>query len=380
MQIQQSLSQYAQQHDRMRSDQRTRLRPNTHGNMSSGNGNGTATATATATRRMDRTRHGPGEAHNAKFVSLLVQLLSDGAVDPITPGIPRSDYDDAGLDRTTKIGIHSAAEAKTNVHSKHPKGDDDDDDDDDDGVLEPIERLQGMLDLLTNSNLSTSLSSSMLAPLLGSGSMDLQELNRYLRNMTVEKLCHLPSFLIQMMQREQEHGLTHGNSKRRKIDMTDATRPYHSTSTSSTSTSTLTSTILQRTYAIIGYMTTHILLQENFEMIVHYTEFKQYLQEQMVQSGFVSKRMFLYNVEHDAFFLGFVTYLLDCMNGSTNIWEQDHTGADGDALDGPGNRHGQGFYEWSGMDCAVRNCFVRDDLWMEGLGVRAIVNCLLENR
>ena len=80
----------------------------------------------------------------------------------------------------------------------------------------------------------------------------------------------------------------------------------------------------------------------------------------------------MHSVEADAFQVGFVGYVLDCMVRSTDV--MGHQGL------------GQGVAqdvrlqsEYVDGEDGFKNCFVRDDLWIEGLRVPALIDDLLKD-
>ena len=273
-------------------------------------------------------------AHDAKFVSFLVEILSEGVNSTNGPNLDSFDHTDA-------------ADGSFDAQVENN---------------DPMERLDGMLHLISllgSGSGASSFESSMLVPFMmrAYGEDGLKTL---FSNMTLDKLCNLPSSLLAMeMEMKSSDTIKNSNAKRRKMNSSHSIANNFSAAPIS-----ITAASLKRVYVILGYVMTHVILQETFD-VVQFREFGQYVQEKMTMSGFVSKRM--YSVEHDAFQVGFVAYMLDCMMRSTDVWEG---GLDPELeLD----------HEQSGVEGAVRNCWVRNDLWIEGLRVQAVVDCLFDN-
>ena len=151
-------------------------------------------------------------------------------------------------------------------------------------------------------------------------------------NMDLEQFCQLPSTLLQ----EESNCENTQPTKRRKTASTTATITLQ----------------IKRTYAILGYMITHFIIQEH-SGIIQFAPLQEYIFQKGKESGFISQRM-THSVEYDAFHVGFVSYLLDCMIASTDLNEDSN--------------QGEG-----------RDCWVRDDLVIEGLDVGCLVECLFQN-
>ena len=309
------------------------------------------TQTIAALDKIASTSADKKQAHDAKFVSLLVELISEGGTGTGT-GTSTLRPNSTELDRL---------EEQEGIDSNNDHDHDNDNDD-------PIERLDGIRHILSMLATSSFLETSTF--MHANGKDDLKSI---LADMTLEQLCHLPSTLLQ---REQELSRNDNQIQMHAFASTPHTKrrrmnSYKNKSKSaSSSTQIINHASLKRVYAILGYIITHVLLQETCG-VIQFQAFGEYILEKIIVSRFVAKSM--HSIEHAAFQSGFISYMLDCMIQSTDVWDGDG-GFDVAAASAEFcHNHEQG-------DDAVRNCWIRNDLWIEGLHVEAVVNFLHRDR